>query len=525
MRPALLVSIALSTLAIPISVQATVTSVKVDYTAPFGTFSGRDYVYVEATMKGSFTRADSSAGTYSIPIVLIKPDNDPGNGFGVVDMPNTVYFVIYNFEMCFRPPSLAPDKYTHLWCNNGEKGLRLANTIYPLAWQSTETYLFEQGYTYMAVQWDAAVTGTYGDGAFADGRKRLAYGKIENGNDWVQILGDASEFLRAPGGVFDGGAATTAPTAVRKVIGFGWSQTAMMLRDFLLGGKNRRPDNSLVFDGTILAVAGAMTYVTNNTPPYFSPTDGTGSYIRPGVPPPDGKVMAVQTQSESFMRLQTARPASVTDPNYRDYEVAGVTHIPTPILDVSYWGGWRQNPETTRPYFRAAFYNMYHWINDNIDPPPSKFIDGTEDSTRCSSGPLPGQTNSCDYNFTTDADGNVTGGIRSPHMPSVTTAGMPAGAPLGTYGGLEPGGFPTPAFGGPPGGNWDPTTCAPYCYVPNIFQIMGGTYTKFSPDEIARRYPDQATFQDLRTRAADQLLADRYILKEDRDLIAAGIAR
>jgi hypothetical protein len=147
---------ALSTVAIPISAQATVMSVKVDYTAPYGTFGGRDYVYVEATMKGNFTRADASAGTYSVPIVLINADG-PGNGFGVVDVPNTVYLVLYNFEMCGRPPSLAPGLYTHLWCGNGEGGLRLANQIYPLAWQSTEHYLFEQGYTYMAVQWDREV--------------------------------------------------------------------------------------------------------------------------------------------------------------------------------------------------------------------------------------------------------------------------------------------------------------------------------------------------------------------------------
>jgi len=496
-RPALLVSMALSTVAIPISAQATVMSVKVDYTAPYGTFGGRDYVYVEATMKGNFTRADASAGTYSVPIVLIKADG-LGNGFGVVDVPNTVYLVFYNFEMCRRPPELPAGMYTHLWCGNGEGGLRLANQIYPLAWQSTENYLFEQGYTYMAVQWDRAVTEKYGHGTFADGRKRLAYGKIENGNDWPEILKDASEFLRAPGGVFDGGGATTAPAAVSNVIGFGWSQTGMLLRRFLFEGYNRRPDQSLVFDGTILSVAGAWAYKKNDTAPYFQPQEV--SFVTPGSPPPDGKVMAVNTESDSFIASQLARPASLTDPNYRDYELAGTAHIPTPIADLSYWGASRQNPESTRPYFRAAFNNMYHWIKDNTDPPPSKFIDGTTDATG-------------NFSYTRDADGNVTGGVRPPHMPSVTAAGRPAGAPLGSYAGVEPGGLPP---------TWDPAKCQPYCWAPNIFLVMGGTYARFSAEEIARRYPDQATFQDLRTRAADQLLADRYILKEDRDRIAAG---
>jgi hypothetical protein len=168
---------------------------------------------------------------------------------------------------------------------------------------------------------------------------------------------------------------------------------------------------------------------------------------------------------------------------------------------------------------------MYHWLKDNIDPPPSKFMDGTSDLTQCDSGPSNGQTTSCNFNYATDADGNVTGGIRPPSMSSVTSAGMPAGAPLGTYGSLELAGLPAPAFGGPPQGTWDPTKCAPYCFIPNIFQVMGGTVTKFSADEIAKRYPDQATFQDLRTRAADQLLADGYLLQEDRDRFAAGIAR
>ena len=46
------------------------------------------YTYAEAVMQGTVERSDVQAGTYTVPVILIYP-NDGGNGVGVVDWPNT----------------------------------------------------------------------------------------------------------------------------------------------------------------------------------------------------------------------------------------------------------------------------------------------------------------------------------------------------------------------------------------------------------------------------------------------------
>jgi hypothetical protein len=68
---------------------------------------------------------------------------------------------------------------------------------------------------------------------------------------------------------------------------------------------------------------------------------------------------------------------------------------------------------------------------------------------------------------------------------------MPAGAPLGVYGGLDVSGF-------------DPF---------NVFLLLSGTFQPFSDSEIESRYPTPEAYKELVTRAADHLLAEEYILE------------
>jgi hypothetical protein len=137
---------------------------------------------------------------------------------------------------------------------------------------------------------------------------------------------------------------------------------------------------------------------------------------------------------------------------------------------------------------RAAINHLYAWISEGKNPPASVYVDGQ----RTTSG----------WVFSTDNDGNTTGGIRPPSMPSMTPAGEPAGAPTGVYGGTDATFFPSG----------------------NLIPVFGGTYFPFSDEELARRYPTEDMYLELVTRAADQLLHDGYILQEERDLyiIEAG---
>jgi hypothetical protein len=146
---------------------------------------------------------------------------------------------------------------------------------------------------------------------------------------------------------------------------------------------------------------------------------------------------------------------------------------------VSPFGATRQNPADVRPFVRGAFRNLRRWLTRNIAPPPAVPMLGTLDAA---GNFIPAR----------DGDGNARGGIRLPHMPS-TRRGLPAGAPLGTYRGIESAGFPS-----------------------NVFVILGGTFEPFSEHELADRYPSTHVVRKLVKRAADELFENRYILQADR---------
>ena len=90
-----------------------------------------------------------------------------------------------------------------------------------------------------------------------------------------------------------------------------------------------------------------------------------------------------------------------------------------------------------------------------------------------------------------------------PHMPTVLSNGEIAGAPLGRYTGLDL--------------DFDPET--------DIYSRIGGTFTPFSGEELSRRYPTIEIYVDRVRKAADALLADRYILPEDRDAFVRSAER
>ena len=54
--------------------------------------------------------------------------------------------------------------------------------------------------------------------------------------------------------------------------------------------------------------------------------------------------------------------------SYRVYEVAGVAHIPQPVMDVSWLGAFRQNPTDARPFVRAAINHLHDWISEGKKP-------------------------------------------------------------------------------------------------------------------------------------------------------------
>jgi hypothetical protein len=167
--------------------------------------------------------------------------------------------------------------------------------------------------------------------------------------------------------------------------------------------------------------------------------------------------------------------------SWRQYEMAGISHLPEPILDLDVPN---QNPADARPIFRAAFDNLARWIRGV--PPPARYFQGGVDASNVF-GPV------------LDADGNWAGGLRLPHLSS-RVRGRRAGAPLGTYDPINEAGR------------------APF----NPFALISGTFTRFSDAEILARFPTRQTYVRGVVLAAASLAQKRYITDDDAAALVAA---
>jgi hypothetical protein len=358
-----------------------------------GVFQGRHYLQVEGLMVATFTREDGSPGSYQTPLILAfpTPQGRPGNGVGLVDVPNSAAFVV-----------------------SGDDPTLTEADVLQAALLTTGDYLLRAGYTYLAVQWNKTVTDRLGADPLPNRPRGLGYGVIDRAEDSTRILQDASRLLRHP--VSLGGLGQ--PEPVDDVLAFGYSQTAFILGQFINAvSQPNQAAGGLFYDGFALSVD-IRAFVLGSPTPF---------------PADQGKIISLYTETDlQVFRAAIDRPATEFD-FYRHYELAGVAHIPTPVLPLDALGATRQNPADLAPAQRAVIANLVAWIRHGDEPPPSKFIAGSL---------LP------DGSFAPerDADGNALGGLRLPHMPSVLCADdarhdaadcRAAGAPLGTYTGLE----------------------------------------------------------------------------------------
>jgi hypothetical protein len=428
---------------------AEVTRVVVKSSGPMGLFKGSQYIWVTAMMEGTVAREGGERGQYRVPIVLMYPDRNP-NGFGFVDVVNSAAFSNYK-------EGEAP---------GGKR------SVYYLGDVIFSDYLRREGFTYMAVQWSRMVTDALG----AD------YGVIEDGRDGYEVVKDAARFLRQPSPLE--GAVPFRPAAAGRVIGFGQSQTAALLREMVRSGQNREAGGALLFDGILAGVFSWCQILTNDATPRPEPGPTNPmfyEYVSCDDPlPEDGKFITILTESDvdafkgHLSRHQT--------PSSRQYELAGVAHIPPDMVDMRLFGATRQKPVSFRPVFKVMLHNLVEWIVAGTVPPDSRYLEGTVE-------------NEGRFHFATDTDGNVKGGVRLPHMLTVLPNGAQAGAPLGVYRGLDP----------------------DYLEPLNVFAWVGGTFVPFSAQELAARYPSQDAYVQLVRNAAAALLADRFILQEDYD--------
>jgi len=414
--------------------------------------NAKGYTYAEITIYGSVARADGSVGSFSVPAVLIYPRDRRGNGVGVVDWLNSAFY--------------------HFFSPTTEFG------TFQFTLLATGNHLFEEGYTYVSIQWNKAVTEIFGTTVPNDGQphNHLLYGSIDRSADAWGILRDAARLLKDPS-VYPGG---NGPARVSTVLSSGYSQGAGAQLELLAEGLD--PDG--VYDGHLIQMVGLACWKREEVAPHYGffgkcsplPTNGDHAPVIVLASETDMLIFHPTVLGFGKSAFFTRNP---TDPNWRQYGMAGISHLPEPILPL---GVPNQNTADLRPVFRAAFDNLTRWTHgQHHDAPPAAcYFSGTVDVTDA-------------FVATTDADGHFAGGLRLPHVESQVHR-RAAGAPLGRFTPLNPLGL-------------DP-------FQP--FVLISGTFTRFSEAELLTRYRVPGEYLKRVKRAAGDLAARGYITQTDR---------
>jgi Alpha/beta hydrolase domain len=436
-------------------VEAAMTSVTVNASRDYE--NARGYTYAEITVYGTVDRADGSVGVYAVPAVLIYPRHRRANRVGVVDWVNSAYY--------------------HFFPATTEFG------TFQFTLLATEHFLFDEGYTYVSIQWDKAVTEIFGPTAPIDGQahNHLLYGSIDRSADAWEILLDAARLLKDPS-VYPG---NDGPRPVATVLSSGYSQGAGAQLELLAEGL----DPGLVYDGHLIQMIGLACFKREDVAPHFgffgdcSPLPANGQHAPVIVLASETDMLIFHPTVLGFGKgaFFTRNP---TDPNWRQYEMAGISHLPEPILPL---GLPNQNTGDPRPIFRAALENLTRWAHGDHreSPPASRYFRGSIDATGA-------------FVPMRDVDGHFAGGVRLPHVESMVD-GHVAGAPLGRHTPLNPLGL-------------DPF---------NPFVFISGTFTRFSDDELVARYRSRHKYIKRVKRAADHLAVRGYITNTDRTALIA----
>lgn len=385
--------------------------------------------YREAALQ---IRGTAPTGPYSVPAVVTYPLRaSDANDAALVEPYNTVPY-------WFPDPRIPADPFT------------------PARIVLSDEYVFGEGNVHIAVHWDEGAIEARGEGF------------MTAGSDGYQLLRDTAALVRSPGSA-PYPPKFRRPPAASTVVATGYSGSSNFLRDFYLKGESEH--GGMAFDGALLLAPNATC---------ASPDAPVAFYHCPGVITDGGEVLVVNTEADAEFAGFTERGHTR---HYRVQELAGIAHIPSSIFDLRQVGQPEQNPVSAGPAFRAAHTNLLRWMK-GARAPESRYLrlQDTPPTDLAGFPYIPARR---------DADGNALGGIRLPHMPS-RKHGRPAGAPLGTYTGLD-------------------------LQDPNGLHFLAGTFHPFSQARLNDLYPRHAVYVDRVRRAANRLLAERHILRSDRD--------
>lgn len=196
-----------------------------------------------------------------------------------------------------------------------------------------------------------------------------------------------------------GGATTTLrdnPALMRRVIGFGYSQSGRFLREFVRDGFNQDEHGQAAFDGLMIASAGAGGGSFNHR--FASPGQAGNSVLsilRPVDLPPftdEGLLRTARTAGvvpRIFYTFSSteywARAGSLTHtsengvadvplaPTSRLYFLAGTPHAAGPVPPTSQQTRHALNFAEQRWALRALLIDLDQWLSSGTEPPPSRY--------------------------------------------------------------------------------------------------------------------------------------------------------
>ena len=354
-----------------------------------------------------------------------------------------------------------------------------------------------------------------------------------------------------------GHAADNPAGGVQRALALGISQSGRFLRDFVHLGFNQDETGTRVFDGMLAHISGIGGVFLNarfgqpsrtntqhedhlypeNAFPFSAATQHdpvtgqSGTLLRgDGFDP---LWMEVNTETEYWQKgasLLTTDPLGRVDIDLPDtaraYLVAGGFHYGRSGLVSD--AGPCANPRNTLnpgPALRALMVDLEEWVRDGRQPPPSRvprLSDGTLVEPTATGfpyvrGPAIATTVNTIPRFPTYLDPHPEAGLQyRPLVPRVDADGQDVAGirlpevavPTGTHTGwnlyAEP--FPAGALCDREG------SLLPFAATKAERDATGDPRLS-----LAERYPDRSTYGDAVARAADALVADRLLLREDAD--------
>ena len=495
---------------------ATAPTVEVNFSFGQKTFGDYDYEFVDATMRGTVERDDGSTGEYAVPVKLAYPVGG-GNGLGVVDLVN---------DGVFRGSQQAHEGNPHacvrgedpMFCHELEgdsEGRRVENRMVRWADRLTGGSLLRQGYTYMALQPGKATLDHMGpERPVGYRRHRLVYGFIEEPVDQFKVIQEASRWLHDPSN-FEGEAAPdAAPMASNYLIASGFSASSNV--NLQLDEWNQS-ESGLHYDGFVWAGVGMGCTVPREDWPYleivgcpfiddFFPWQTGGAKVL-YLTPENDMVMAPDHLARDPGDFD---PEVDPNPDYRVWEIPGTSHLSAAEMNTTPWGAEAPLQTSFAPVMRAAFHHMEDWLKDDMSPPPSSYMEGDEVDVEAFPPPHIEIDDEIDEEaidslgllvIDRDDDGNALGGVRLPFLPRELDDGTTVGTPVGRYIALVLEYLEK-----------DP---------PNLLAAISGTFERFSDEELAERYPTREDYLERYEAALDQVIAEGYVLEEDRDRLLA----